>query len=156
MGMGFLQLNTNTPKQNTFGVFQREPQLTSFRLPVRSHDDEEKYKRLKRQIEESRKVQANWDSYNAPAPTPQSIDATLPFIRVCYLEQLIPDDYGAMAEGGITVSFMKNGRYAAVEFYNSGEMVALLSRPVDSDVWEFSSNILEFQKVIRQIRHFLG
>jgi hypothetical protein len=161
MGMGFSQIIVNEPRNRSYAVFPRETVSIPYSAPIhRQYKTEqlERQNQIKRcihQIETSQYIKPNWDSYNAPAPTEESIHTTILFTRCCFLEEFIPDDIGAMAEGGMTVSFMENNKYAAVEFYNSGEVVALLSRPVDSDVWEISSNILAFQEVIRQIKQFL-
>ncbi len=108
------------------------------------------------QLEQTKNVKENWDSYGAPAPSLTAIQSAIPLITSCFSTDCIPDDIGAMVEGGITVSFMKNNKYAAVEFYNSGEVVALLSRPINSDIWEPQMNALGIGKLIHQIRNFLG
>jgi hypothetical protein len=140
--------------------FQMESPIVTYSFPQKQQtarlDVRPEVQNCLEQFRRLSTIQANWDSYNAPAPRIETIEGSVPFVKMCLYMNLIPDDIGASVEGGITISFTKNEKYAAVEFYNSGETLALLSRPIGSDVWEPKLDPIGIAELIKQLKYFLG
>jgi hypothetical protein len=98
----------------------------------------------------------NWNGYGSPAPKVQTIQRAIPFLVACLGVGLIPNDIGASPEGGMALSFFKDDGYVAVEFYDSGETLALLAQKgVESTIWEPETDQKGVLKLIATIFNFL-
>jgi hypothetical protein len=67
----------------------------------------------------------NWDSYGSEAPSPTAVSNAAILAKAFIGIGLIPDAVTASAEGGIAICFMRDQKYADVECFNSGEVLAV-------------------------------
>ena len=64
-----------------------------------------------------------WDSFNAPAPSPESIKCAKEALARFHSEQLLPETVSPSAEGGVSIYFSHGKQKAFIEFSNEGEML---------------------------------
>jgi hypothetical protein len=99
-----------------------------------------------------------WNSYDAPPPGGNSIEAAYNFLsRLAEMPDvtLVPSRIAPIAEGGVAVSFLKNNFRASLDFLDSGEVVAIVARRgSESDVWDVESSD-ELQQAIHRIHSAL-
>jgi hypothetical protein len=113
--------------------------------------------KAKQQLCALTKLEANWDSYGAPAPNQTAVVNT---VRV--LEALQPYELGLArilpsAEGGVGICFVNGNRYADIECSNDGEMIGVryvgTEMPILIDINESGDAITA---ALEQIRTHLG
>ena len=82
---------------------------------------------LDAQLDQLLGVKEGWDSYNAPAPDPDTIAEAREILDRLRAEVVRPQRISASAEGGVAVSFRAPGnRRAQIEILNNGERFAHL------------------------------
>jgi len=98
-----------------------------------------------------RKLAPNWDSYGAEPPGQDALHRAHEVLEALDAMRFRPDRVAASAEGGVAIAFVREQRYADVECYNSGEILAVTSdgrgRP---EVWEVAPN--EIGRTLDRIR----
>jgi hypothetical protein len=112
---------------------------------------------LESKLEPLYNLDDNWDSYGAPAPSPQ----TLAFVRriLAWLEHpsYRPSGIIASAEGGVALCFVRGDKYGHVEILNSGEVTQVMyegkQRPI---VRELSQSESAIGKALEDIREYLA
>jgi hypothetical protein len=99
-----------------------------------------------------------WDSYEAPPPGGAAIDHAR---RV--LESLMDWDGSPpvrvipSVEGGVLLAFSNGARYADIECFNDGEILAVISAPEENPViWPVSLDPGSLQASIQRIAAFLN
>ena len=96
-----------------------------------------------------------WDSYSAEPPN--DLSRLWARAAIYYLDSMEfpPDRIAPSVEGGIAITWNRDGRYANIELFNSGELLAA-RRGEDGNpvVWEVPSNGLEAG--LREIREYLN
>ena len=78
---------------------------------------------LQAQLFKSAAYGANWDSYGAEAPSPNSVAAVQIFLGEAQALEILPTAIVASAEGGLAAYFIAGGRTSYIEFYNDGETI---------------------------------
>ena len=64
----------------------------------------------------------------------------------------IPSDILPSSEEGIGITFVKEDKYAIIEIYNTGDILAAYSRGSDNpDIWEVSTSQGELSNTISQL-----
>lgn len=92
-------------------------------------------------------LEDNWDTYNAPAPTAQSIEAAKGFFEQSYGDPRV----AASAEGGIAVSYANAKAGWMVEFYNDGSVATLWHEVARGGKMKASDGI--DWSLIRRVKH---
>jgi hypothetical protein len=104
-----------------------------------------------RALDALRELAPNWDSYGAEPPAEDALQRAHEVIEALDAMRFRPDRVAASAEGGVAIAFVREGRYADVECFNSGEMLAVISdgrgRP---EVWEVAPD--ELGRTLNRIR----
>ena len=99
------------------------------------------------------RLKANWDGYEAESPKPVAIDTARNALAEL-AEIDLPPSVDPSVEGGICISFRKGLKYADIECFNSGVILAAVSRGKgDSRVWRISED--DISQASRTIRTFL-
>jgi hypothetical protein len=112
------------------------------------------YDRRLRQLEALR---LGWDTYSAAPPNDTALNLAHRILR-----SLPPDlakgvRVSPSAEGGVGISFLRNGRYADIECFNSGELYAVVSdRQRERRVWEVAQDRDSINASLETIRAWLG
>jgi hypothetical protein len=82
-----------------------------------------------------------WDGYDAPTPNENSLAAAENGLRFLKAINAEPTAVMPSADGGVGLCFMRNDRYAHIEFLNNGETWALMySQMVEPQVWQLATN----------------
>ena len=68
----------------------------------------------------------NWNSYGAEAPNHTAIIGAENILQRAHEEGILPDTIDPSAENGVVLSFSKRDRYADIECFNSGEILAVM------------------------------
>lgn len=72
-----------------------------------------------------------WDSYNAPCPNEKSINTAKDVLNCLSRNELYPTKIMPSVEGGVYFLFTKSNKYADLECYNDGHLVASMSDSSD-------------------------
>ena len=109
-----------------------------------------------RSISKLRQLDADWDSYGAEAPNEDAIQLARDL--TCGLpEDSKPSQIGASAEGGVCVSFFNDDRYGDVECFNTGEVLAAITkRGEDTEVWAVNPTSEAMREAVDRVRAFIG
>ena len=100
---------------------------------------------------------ADWDTYQSEAPSEQTIRLAREVLRTLADEDFAPSSLDPSSEGGVSLSFRNGDRYSDIECFNSGEVLAVVSRAgQDTDVWELNNLADDLPQAINRIRSFLG
>jgi hypothetical protein len=111
------------------------------------------YKRLSRLAA----LENDWDSYGAEAPSRVSIDTARNILDVLAGADFEPTSVDPSAEGGVCLSFRRGNRYADIECFNSGEILAVTSSGGDDTcVWEIRGFDQHLENALSKIRTFVG
>ena len=86
-----------------------------------------------------RTLEENWNTYGAPAPNETAIENAAGALGHLSNLDVRPDRVAASTEGGVAISFFENGKYADMEFFNSGDIAAIVSDAAGREVWESPS-----------------
>ena len=87
-------------------------------------------------LEELKVLKCNWDTYGASAPNETAIKSATRALQQLYQLDVRPDRVAPSTEGGIVISFFEDPKYADIEFFNSGEIAAIISDADDRKVWK--------------------
>src|SRR2546421_11203907 len=104
-------------------------------------------------LNDLRLLGTGWDGANSEAPNEESIywaGRALALLRELHFQ---PTRVGASVEGGATISFMDGDRYADIECFNSGEILAVISdQRGKPDVWTVPAHDAEIIRALERIR----
>ena len=67
----------------------------------------------------------NWDSYESHPPNQDAIFNSIRVLEITRKVRIKPDSVLPSAEGGIGISFWNEGKYADLECFNTGEIIAV-------------------------------
>jgi hypothetical protein len=114
---------------------------------------------LEVQLESLNQLQAGWDGYDAPTPSPQAIAEAQEVLRGMQQELAKPQWISAAADGGVAFLFSApDKRRAQVEVLNNGErFVHLYDLDGNSRTEEWQGDLQEqpFSKLLKPIVDYL-
>lgn len=99
-------------------------------------------------------LENNWDTYGSPAPNGRALGTAAKALQQLHSLKVRPDRLAPSTEGGVVISFFEGQRYADIEFFNSGEIAAIVSDTNDRDVWE--ATVIEIDVSLRRIIKYIG
>ena len=106
-------------------------------------------------LDRTSKMEPNWDSYGAEAPSADSIKASKAILAKLSKELVLPSAIVASAGGGISIYFIVGSRTAYVETYNDGsQALVMYDKDGNSEILEIGSEIPK-SEVGRRIRQHL-
>ena len=99
----------------------------------------------------------NWDSYGAEPPNETALAHARDVLDAMSEADLKPSHLDPSAENGVCLSFTQGSRYADIECFNSGEILAVTSsgdgKPI---VWEVPATAIDIKLAVRRIQAYLG
>lgn len=102
-------------------------------------------------------LRQNWDTYEAEAPNETARGLAREVLMNMGEVELRPTRVDASAEGGICISFVQGSRYADVECFNSGEVLAVTSSgDGQPTVWEVPATEFDIQSAVAAIQTYLN
>lgn len=112
----------------------------------------ESYEKLK----ELSKLSTNWDSYGAEPPNDTALNWARETLKILSKIGFAPTRITPSVENGVGISFICGNKYADIECFNDGDIVAVISDGKGNpEVWEVEANNLEITSAIEKIRVFL-
>jgi hypothetical protein len=82
---------------------------------------------FEKQLDEMRSLAHDWNSYGSAPPNALAIWNTTNILENLNRIDFAPTNIAPSAEEGVVVSFVKGDRYAVIECYNDGEILAAFS-----------------------------
>jgi hypothetical protein len=99
---------------------------------------------------------ANWDSYNAEPPNNIALNWTREILKILFKMGFPPTRITPSVENGVGISFICEHKYADIECFNEGDILAVISDGKGiPEVWEVESTTLAITSTIDKIREFL-
>lgn len=109
-----------------------------------------------KELESRKSLSPNWDSYGAEPPNAGAICRLESILHLLTNVDLTPSKIVPSAEGGAAVCFINGARYADVECFNNGTLLAVLSTGRGTpEVWEVGSSETAVWTTLEKIRDFL-
>lgn len=109
-----------------------------------------------KELDALRRLPADWDSYGSPPPNETAMSNLAVILRRLYeiddgqILSIVPS-----AEGGCAVCFVEDARYADIECFNDGNVLAVISEGTGTpDVWPVRMD--EIGDALQRIRAYLG
>lgn len=100
-------------------------------------------------------LKANWDSYGAEPPNEVALDWARKTLEILSQKEFSPTQITPSVENGIGISFIHNNKYADIECFNEGEILAVISDGQgDVKVWEVEISMLGLSSAIDKIYAF--
>jgi len=97
-----------------------------------------------------------WDGFKAEPPTEEALCWADRVLGLLHNLDFRPDRIDASAEGGITLAFISGNRYADIECFNSGEILAATSNRIDEpDVWEVAASEASIRSTLERLRAYV-
>lgn len=111
---------------------------------------------LEQELKKAAQYRDDWDSYGAPAPSTQSVEAAEAFLDAAREQFLEPTTVVASAEGGIATYFMSGVRTGYMEYRNTGEFILGMYGTGEPIVQEGIADGSERLQSLFQIREYLA
>jgi hypothetical protein len=116
----------------------------------------ELFEQAERQLRELANLRVNWDSYGAEVPNERARRAAESLITLLRSMGMPPTRVVPSSEGGVGICFVDEDRYADIECFNSGEILAVSYRGTgEPNVWEVADEDDAIKAAIEQIRAHL-
>lgn len=110
---------------------------------------------LQKSLEALLKIEADWNGYGSEPPNALAIALAKQAVLSGAKFNLIPDRAVASTSGGAGICFYARDRYADLEFFNTGEIVAMTSDGRNPpDVWELTPDKIDL--ALTTIREYLS
>ncbi len=84
---------------------------------------EDAFSQLRKRLGEIKSLAKDWDSYEAPAPAPETIAIAMRALERLRFNTLLPEIVGPSAEGGVAIYFSQGRQKALIEFLNEGDVL---------------------------------
>jgi hypothetical protein len=109
-------------------------------------------------LEEFRRLEPGWDSYDAPAPSERAVAYARRILRFIWDHDLpLAPSVSPTADGGILLVFSSEPRYADIECFNNGEILALTSEGEGApSIWPIDTEADNLTIALEQIRAFIN
>jgi hypothetical protein len=106
-------------------------------------------------IEDCGTLKEGWDGDHAEIPGWLAVKHAKEIVCRCWTISFKPTKILPSVEGGIAISFESTGKYADMECFNTGDILAVVSdRKNEPDVWKLDINSIE--NTLERIRGFLS
>ena len=109
------------------------------------------------ELDALRKLRVNWDSYGAEPPNAAAVSALRRILLQVSRVGLEPAKIAPSAEGGAAVCFVREGKYADVECFNNGDVLAVTSGDGrDPEVWEVGAVTDAIEQTLKKICAYIS
>ncbi len=144
------KLAQHVPEQNV-GFSKSSPTSKSAKFLSISQ-----FKEFYRKLDELANLPENWDSYGAEPPNNLAISLAHKALDVLTEMNFRPSRVTPSVENGIGISFIFEDKYADIECFNTGEVLAVISDGKEiPDVWEVELTRQGLKSAVGKIRVFL-
>ena len=110
---------------------------------------------FEKRIRALRQLSKDWDSYGAEAPNGKATYGAWQVILELRNLGLAPTSILPSVEGGVGITFRRDGKYADIECFNTGEILAIQSDGSGQpSVWEVGPDALK--ETLTTIRAYLN
>jgi len=158
---GFLALETNTSavelvlgiveaRGNVFALVDSPNEENAISFPEQAGQE------IDVALTSLTKLEPNWDEYGTQPPNSTAVENARKVIKV--LSELnLPSPYLApSSDEGVTISFLRKKKVAAIECFNTGEIISLTSDGTGSpSVWEVGESQTALRQACKEIEVFL-
>jgi hypothetical protein len=101
-------------------------------------------------------LQENWDSYGAEPPNSVALDWAHQCLNILQTMNFAPTKITPSVENGVGISFISDKKYADIECFNTGEILAVISDGQGNPtVWEVQRTNQGIKSALGEIRVFL-
>ena len=101
-------------------------------------------------------IEDDWDGYGAPKPARDAISQAITLVSLLVIFNLTPSAAHPSPEGGIVLSFLRNGRHAALEAYNDSQIYAIFMHANKTpEVWEWTTSSDDYLSSVRRLQGYL-
>ena len=98
----------------------------------------------------------DWNSYGAPTPNQEATAFARAVLDVALENAFFPEDIAPSVEGGVLICFRAAERYADIECFNDGAVLAMTSEPpLDPRAWPVRNDRRGIQNAVEEIRAFV-
>lgn len=107
-------------------------------------------------LDELSKLPINWDSYGAEPPNSTALYWARIALNILDEMSFRPNHITPSVENGIGISFISDNKYADIECFNTGEILAVTSdRKEKPNVWKVVNNQDDIKSALENIRVFI-
>lgn len=112
---------------------------------------------LENKLQKLGRLSNNWDSYGSDAPSAATISSASRIGTIFIKLGLTPDVTVPSSEGGVALCFIRNKKYADVEFFNSGSIIAVRhSLQDDPKAWSITHDNAAIESAVKVISQYLS
>ncbi|MGA2905946.1 MAG: hypothetical protein ABSD98_19135 [Candidatus Korobacteraceae bacterium] len=112
---------------------------------------------LHKRLRELAALQPNWDDSGAEPPVEPAVSNASAFIDSFVDAGLIPDALTTSADGGVAICFVRSDRYADIECFNDGEVLAVrYSSTEDPKTWIVAQGPVAADATIQLLSTYLS
>lgn len=111
------------------------------------------------QLESLKTISDNWNGFGSDAPNEDALNTARDILMTFYEEHFLPKSIviSPSAEEGVTFSISNGKKTAAIESFNSGEIIAVTYDGQDEpNAWEIIDSKKEITVAIGRIHEFIG
>jgi hypothetical protein len=107
-------------------------------------------------LEQLRKLPENWDSYGADPPNLTALYWSKTVLELLLEINFTPNKITASVENGVGISFIQGEKYADIECFNTGEILAVTSdKQGNPNVWQVDDNLDSIKSALEKIYVFI-
>lgn len=108
-------------------------------------------------IDHLQRLPRGWDGSAAERPNQHSVDRAQSILMHLFRLKFLPDKITPSVENGVGISFIQGDKYADIECFNTGEILAVTSdRQSPPQVWEVEDRPQAITAALRKIRDFIS
>lgn len=102
-------------------------------------------------------LKTGWDSYGAEPPNESALSISDRILSLLSAHTLAVDGIVPSPEGGVGIVFYHDERYADIEIFNNGEILAVVDDKIEKpDVWDVSNDTDDIVATLDKIHGFLN
>jgi hypothetical protein len=107
-------------------------------------------------LEQLRKLPDNWDSYGAEPPNLMALYWSKTVLELLLEINFPPNKITASVENGVGISFIQGEKYADIECFNTGEILAVTSdKQGNPNVWQVDDKLDSIKSALEKIHVFI-
>jgi len=107
-------------------------------------------------LEQLRKLPENWDSYGAEPPNLTALYWSKTVLELLLEINFPPNKITASVENGVGISFIQGEKYADIECFNTGEILAVTSdKQGNPNVWQVDDKLDSIKSALEKIYVFI-
>jgi hypothetical protein len=108
-------------------------------------------------LEQLSSLPMNWDSYGSQRPSQRAVSMAGDIAKAFISAGLVPDALAPSPDGGIAVCFMRNKKYADIECFNTGHVLAVrYSSHEEPKAWEIQPTPVATDATIQIVSKYLS